>query len=216
MEKLDPVLGAPEISDWALLRNRGVNDLVAKLSFWSIVIAPKIELPTLVRTLRHSGTSRRWRGISAFQMPKPSLVTPIKSSEHGLALNTASIILKAVSIRTGGSVVKGVLVGFGIMVILALIPVVHFVGIPFGPFIGGYFGITAAGGYSPTPAKRALVFGGLLGSIVLLTTATAATVLTLLTDLNALWLWAPVAGLTFYTSSMSALGAMYSQLRAAH
>ena len=112
--------------------------------------------------------------------------------------------------------VKGVLVGFGIMVILALIPVVHFVGIPFGPFIGGYFGITAAGGYSPTPAKRALVFGGLLGLIVLLTTATAATVLTLLTDLNAWWLWVPVAGFTFYTSSMSALGAMYSQLRTAH
>lgn len=152
----------------------------------------------------------------SFPKAKASLVTPIKPPEHGLALNTPSIILKAVSIRAGGPVVKGVLVGFGIMLILAMIPVVHFVGIPFGPFIGGYFGITAAGGYSPTPAKRALVFGGLLGLIVLLTTATAATVLSLLTDLNALWLWIPVAGFTFYTSSMSALGAMYSQLRAAH
>ena len=115
----------------------------------------------------------------------------------------------------GGNVVKGVLVGFGIMVILALIPVVHFVGIPFGPFIGGYFGITAAGGYSPTPAKRALAFGGLLGLIILVTTATSAVVLTLLTDLNPWLIWAPVAGFTFYTSSMGALGAMYSQLRAA-
>ena len=112
--------------------------------------------------------------------------------------------------------VKGVLVGFAIMVVLALIPIVHFVGIPFGPFIGGYFGITAAGGYSPAPAKRALVFGGLLGSIVLLATAAAATAITFLTDLNVVWVWAPVAGFTFYTSSMGALGAMYSQLRAAH
>ena len=111
--------------------------------------------------------------------------------------------------------VKGVLVGFAIMMVLALIPVVHFVGIPFGSFIGGYFGITAAGGYSPAPAKRALVFGGLLGSIVFLTTAAAATVLTLLTELNMLWIWLPVAGFTFYTSSMGALGAMFSQLRSA-
>jgi len=113
-------------------------------------------------------------------------------------------------------VVKGVLVGFGIMLILALIPIVHFIGIPFGPFIGGYFGITAAGGYSPTPAKRALVFGGLLGLIILVTTATSAVVLTLLTDLNPWLIWTPVVGFTFYTSSMGALGAMYSQLRAAH
>ena len=115
----------------------------------------------------------------------------------------------------GGTVVKGVLVGFGIMLLLALIPIVHFVGIPFGPFIGGYFGITAAGGYSPTPAKRALVFGGLLGLIMLVTTATSAVVLTILTDLNPWLIWTPVVGFTFYTSSMGALGAMYSQLRAA-
>ena len=77
------------------------------------------------------------------------------------------------------------------------------------------FGITAAGGYSPTPAKRALVFGGLLGLIILVTTATSAVVLTILTDLNPWLIWAPVVGFTFYTSSMGALGAMYSQLRAA-
>jgi hypothetical protein len=136
--------------------------------------------------------------------------------DDGLALSSPSIMFDASSICAGGPVVKGVLVGFGIMVLLALIPIVHFVGIPFGPFIGGYFGITAAGGYSPTPAKRALVFGGLLGLIILATTATAATVMTLLTDVNPLWLWAPVAGFTFYTSSMGALGAMYSQLRAAN
>ena len=177
-----------------------MHDLVAKLSCCPIVIS-------ILRRKERNLSLPKAQGLFSHANQAP---------RAWLALNTPSIILKAVSIRAGGPVVKGVLVGFGIMLILALIPVVHFVGIPFGPFIGGYFGITAAGGYSPTPAKRALVFGGLLGSIVLLTTATAATVLTLLTDLNALWLWAPVAGFTFYTSSMGALGAMYSQLRTAH
>ncbi len=54
---LDTVLGAPEISDRALVRNRGVNDLDAKISCCHIVIAPKIELPTFDGTIRHSDTS---------------------------------------------------------------------------------------------------------------------------------------------------------------
>ena len=144
-----------------------------------------------------------------------SQVEPNSRQDDGLALSSPSIMFDASSICAGGQVVKGVLVGFGIMLILALIPIVHFVGIPFGPFIGGYFGITAAGEYSSTPAKTALIFGGLLGLIILLTTATAAIVLILLTDLNPWLIWLPVAGFTFYTSSMGALGAMYSQLRAA-
>ena len=41
--------------------------------------------------------------------------------------------------------VKGVLIGFGIMIILALIPIVHIAGIPFGPFIGGYYGYRPPG-----------------------------------------------------------------------
>ena len=43
--------------------------------------------------------------------------------------------------------VKGVLIGFTIIIILAAIPIVHIVGIPFGPFIGGYYGISAVKEY---------------------------------------------------------------------
>ena len=55
--------------------------------------------------------------------------------------------------------VKGVLIGFGIMIILALIPIVHFAGIPFGPFIGGYYGVSAARDSAASPGRKALAFG---------------------------------------------------------
>ncbi len=109
--------------------------------------------------------------------------------------------------------IKGVLVAFGIMVILALIPIVHFVGIPFGPFIGGYFGISAAGSYPGPAAVKALVFGVLLGLLWLLATGVASAILTVTTDLNLILLWLGVAIFTLYTASMGALGALYAELR---
>lgn len=111
--------------------------------------------------------------------------------------------------------VKGVLIAFGIMVVLALIPIVHFVGIPLGPFIGGYFGITSAGGNSRSRALNALVFGVFLGLLVFLFSAAVAASLTALLGLYPvmIWVWVGVVVFTFYTSSMGALGAMYSQLR---
>ena len=111
--------------------------------------------------------------------------------------------------------IKGVLVAFAIMLVLALIPVVHFVGIPFGPFIGGYFGITSVGGNSRSRAVTALAFGGLLGLIVFLVSVAVATALTVTTGLNLVLVWAAVVIVTLYTSSMGALGAMYSLLRSA-
>ena len=39
--------------------------------------------------------------------------------------------------------IKGVLIGFAIIIILAIIPIVHIAGIPLGPFIGGYYGISS-------------------------------------------------------------------------
>ena len=42
-----------------------------------------------------------------------------------------------------GPMLKGILVGLGIMLLLMLIPIVDFVGIPFGPFIGAYYGMAS-------------------------------------------------------------------------
>ena len=66
--------------------------------------------------------------------------------------------------------IKGVLTGFVIMIILAVIPIVHIAGIPFGPFIGGYYGISSVRDSTATPGRKALIFGiwtGLLMGIVL-------------------------------------------------
>ncbi|MCH7605566.1 MAG: hypothetical protein IH962_00295 [Chloroflexi bacterium] len=101
------------------------------------------------------------------------------------------------------------------MVLLTAIPIVHFVGAPIGPFVGGYFGITSADGDSRSPASKSMIFGALLGLLVFLISATAAAILTVITGWNVWFLWGVVAVFTLYTWSMSGLGAMYSQLRRA-
>ena len=109
--------------------------------------------------------------------------------------------------------VKGALVGFGIMIVLALIPIVHFIGIPFGPFIGGYLGISSVDGYTESRFKRALAFGGMLGAMIFVVAAIVGVAVTAITTANVRLVWGLVAFFTLYTMSMSALGAMYAQLR---
>ena len=111
--------------------------------------------------------------------------------------------------------VKGVFVAFGIMLVLAVIPIVHIVGIPFGPFIGGYFGISAAASGTGSYAVKSLLFGALLGAMVFLVLAAVAVVLTVTTELNLVLVWLAAGVLTMYAASMSSLGAMYGQLRSA-
>lgn len=114
--------------------------------------------------------------------------------------------------------IKGVFVALGIMVALVLIPIADvLVGIPFGAFIGAYFGISHAGPHPSSYAIKSLVFGGLLGLAVLVVLVAVATGLTATVDLSRefLWiLWLAVIVYTLYTASMGALGAMYAQLRA--
>ncbi len=111
--------------------------------------------------------------------------------------------------------IKGVFIGLGVILLLAAIPVVHFLGIPFGPFVAGYFGINAARDHSGAPARKALVFGLWLGAVVGAITVTAAIIVTLAGDFAyPFLLWGGVAVATFYYGSMSALGAWYSELRA--
>ena len=112
---------------------------------------------------------------------------------------------------------KGVFVALGIMLILILIPIVDVVGIPFGAFIGAYYGISSARSQGGSFAFKSLLFGALLGLLVLLILVAVAASLTVSIDLNRqfIWLlWMAVVIFTLYTASMGALGAMYSQLRA--
>jgi len=112
--------------------------------------------------------------------------------------------------------IKGVFIAMGIMVLLALIPIVDFVGIPFGPFIGGYYGIPSARSHGGSHAVKSLVFGSLLGLLVFLALVLVAVALTVTIDLSQrfTWLlWMGVVVFALYTASMAALGAMFRQLR---
>ena len=111
--------------------------------------------------------------------------------------------------------IKGVFIGLGVVVILAVIPVVHFVGVPAGPFLAGYFGINAARDYPGTPGRKALVFGLWLGAVVAVIVVVAAALVTALGNFAyPFLLWGGVVVATFYYASMSFLGAWYSLLRA--
>ena len=111
--------------------------------------------------------------------------------------------------------VKGLFIGLAIVLVLAVIPVVHFVGIPAGPFIAGYFGINAARDYPGSPGRKALVYGIWMGALVLAVTVVAAVIVTVVGDFAyPFLLWGGVVVATFYYSSMSALGAWYAELRA--
>jgi hypothetical protein len=109
---------------------------------------------------------------------------------------------------------KGVLIGFAIIVILAVIPIVHIAGIPFGPFIGGYYGISSVTDTATTPGRKALMFGiwtGVLMGIVLVISAIIATAVS---GVMPLLIWGGVWVFTFYYASMAGLGAWYAELKA--
>ena len=110
--------------------------------------------------------------------------------------------------------IKGVLIGFTIMIILAVIPIVHIIGIPFGPFIGGYYGISSVRESTATPGHKALMFGlwtGVLVGVILVISAIIATVVS---GVMPFLIWGGVWVFTFYYASMSGLGAWYAELKA--
>ncbi len=133
---------------------------------------------------------------------------------------------------SAGPMLKGILLALGIMFLLMLIPIVDFVGIPFGSFIGAYYGMAAVRAstgevFPPGPptsaqigafAVKAAIFGSLLGLLVSLILVAVAASLTAAIDLSGRFLvllWLAVVVFTMYTATMASLGAMYSQIRAA-
>ena len=110
---------------------------------------------------------------------------------------------------------KGLILGLVVVLVLAVIPVVHFVGVPAGPFIAGYIGINAARDHPGTPGRKALVYGIWMGVLVGAITVIAAVIVTLIGAFAYPYLLCGgVIVVTFYYSSMSALGAWYAELRA--
>ena len=112
--------------------------------------------------------------------------------------------------------IKGLLVGIGIILVYPFIPIVNFT-LPISPFISGYVGISFAKSSSASYSVKGLKFGAWLGLIFLLLAGLAAFVATSLVDLSqkhVTLIWMGVGIFTLYTGSMSALGAMFSALRA--
>ena len=110
--------------------------------------------------------------------------------------------------------IKAVFIGFGIIIILALIPIVHIAGIPFGPFIGGYYGISAARDNQASPGRKAFAFAMWTGLLMLVVLVVAAAIATAMSSVMPLLIWGGVSVLTFYYASMSGLGAWYAELKA--
>ena len=110
--------------------------------------------------------------------------------------------------------VKGVFIAIGIMSILPIIPIVHIV-TPFGPFIGGYFGISAAASSTRSSAVNSMIFGALVGGMIFVLLTAVAVALVVTTGLPQVLVWLVVVVSTLYIGSMSSLGAWYAQLRSA-
>lgn len=117
---------------------------------------------------------------------------------------------------------KGILVGLGIMVVCWMIPIAHFVLGPLGPFVAGYFGISYAESRDESDAALALRYGLTLAlaSFVPVGLAVGG-----LAAASQVWGWfdftARVIALigigsaifVLYTGSMACLGAMFARLR---
>lgn len=110
--------------------------------------------------------------------------------------------------------IKGVIIGFAIIIILAIIPIVHIAGIPFGPFVGGYYGISSVSENTTNPGRKALIFGLWTGFLMGVVLVIAAILATIFSGVMPLLIWGGVWVFTFYYGSMSGLGAWYAELKA--
>ncbi len=117
---------------------------------------------------------------------------------------------------------KGILVGLGIMVVCWMIPIAHFVLGPLGPFVAGYFGISYADARDDSDAALALRYGL---TLALASFVSVGLVVGGLAAASQVWGWfdfsARVIALigigsaifVLYTGSMACLGAMFARLR---
>ena len=78
-----------------------------------------------------------------------------------------------------GPVARGAMIGFGLSILLLLIPIVHFITGPLGPLIGGYVG----GGIARATPSQALGIGVLMAFFM------AAPVLLIAIALQSLAIW---------------------------
>ena len=106
-----------------------------------------------------------------------------------------------------GIVVKGAMIGFGLSILLLLIPIVHFITGPLGPLIGGYVG----GGVARAAPPQALGIGLLMAVFM------ATPVILLVLALQSLAIWVGAQGiltsaagiLAFWAGILGTVGAFF-------
>ena len=63
------------------------------------------------------------------------------------------------------SMTKGLLTALAVMLVCTIIPVAQILLAPFGPFLGGYFGIRSVDVQGRTPLAAATLFGCVVGAV---------------------------------------------------
>ena len=114
--------------------------------------------------------------------------------------------------------VSGVLVALAVMVALLMIPVVHFVSGPIGPFVGGFIGIGRWKKRPESPLVAGLAFGLVLGLLLAAVAATVLVALALATDVisggTGILVTGAVVGGALYVTALAMGGAMVGASRA--
>ena len=87
------------------------------------------------------------------------------------------------------------------------------VAIPFGPFIGGYYGMYGYSGSPASPGRKAVAFGAWTGVLMGTVLAISAVIAISLSGVTPVLIWIGVGVFTMYYASMSGLGAWYGELK---
>lgn len=111
---------------------------------------------------------------------------------------------------------KGLLTALAVMLVCAAIPVAQVLLAPFGPFLGGYYGIRSVDTAGRHPLAAAARFGGVVGAASALILVVMAVILMLILEMPPRFViltWIAVAVFAIYVAMMSTLGGLYRMMK---
>lgn len=111
---------------------------------------------------------------------------------------------------------KGLFTALAIMLACAVIPVAQVLLAPFGPFLGGYYGIRWVDTQGQGALAAAARFGGVIGAASALILAAIAVILMLSLAMPQRFIiltWIAVAVFALYVAMMSTLGGLYRLMK---
>ncbi len=112
--------------------------------------------------------------------------------------------------------IKGLFTALAIMLACAVIPVAQVLLAPFGPFLGGYYGIRSVDTQGQGALAAAARFGGVIGATSALILAAIAVILMLALAMPQRFIiltWIAVAVFALYVAMMSTLGGLYRLMK---